>query len=120
MSTSPVVVARPARLLATLRAVLHLTWEASPSLVLTTVALSACGAVIPPIVIWPGKHLVDLVVGGADSGTSFGDVLPTVVALGTATAALRALAPIQAHRQTRFATVVELHAERCLLERLAE
>ncbi|MGH9225445.1 MAG: ABC transporter ATP-binding protein [Acidimicrobiales bacterium] len=107
-------------MLATVRSVLRLTWEASSRLVVSTVVLAGCAALIPPFVVWLGKHLVDLVVAGPTSGTTIADVLPTVVALGVATAALRALAPIQAHRQTLFATVVELHAERRLLERMAE
>jgi len=121
MSTASVRVQGTARsVVATIRSVLRLTWEASPSLLVTTVVLSAFAAIIPPVAIWLGKRLVDLVVGGGTSGTNLGDVLPTVVALGIATAAVRALAPIQTHRQMLFSTVVELHAERCLLERMAE
>jgi ABC-type multidrug transport system fused ATPase/permease subunit len=108
------------QLFATVRSVLRLTWEAAPGLLATTVALSVFAALIPPVVVWFGKHLVDLVAMGSDSGTTRGDVVPTVVALGVAAAALRALVPMQGHRQTLFGTVVELHAERRLLERVAD
>jgi hypothetical protein len=104
----------------TIRAALRLTWDASPSLLAGTVALSVFAALIPPVVVWLGKHLVDLVALGAGARSTTRDVLPTVVALGLAAAAMRALAPIQTHRQTLFATVVELHAERRLLEGVAQ
>ncbi len=110
----------PRHLFTTIRSVLALTWEASPALLATTVALSMVAALIPPVVVWLGKHLVDMVALGPASGRTRGEVLPTVIALGIAAAAMRALVPIQGHRQTLFGTVVELHAERRLLERVAD
>jgi ATP-binding cassette subfamily B protein len=120
MSRSASGAGGPRHLVGTLRAVLSLTWEASRRLLLGTVILSMLAALVPPVLVWLGKDLVDTVVAGQASGATTADVIPTVVALGVATAALRALAVIQSHRQTLFATVVELHSERRLLERAAQ
>ena len=120
MSRSVSGAGRPRHLVGTIRTVLALTWEASPGLLLGTVALSMLAALVPPLLVWLGKDLVDTVVAGQASRATPGDVVPTVVALGVASAALRALAVIQSHRQTLFATVVELHTERRLLERAAQ
>jgi len=77
--------------------------------------------ILPPVMVWLGKHLVDLVVDGASNPAITGrDLAPTVVALGVTAAVLRALGTIQGHRQTLFSSTVELHAERRLLARVAE
>lgn len=105
---------------ATLLSVLRLTWESSPRILGLTIVLSALSALVPPLIIWLGKHLVDQVVAGHRGGSvSTGDVLPTVIALGVSAAVLRALSTLQANRQVLFATTVELHAERRLLDRIA-
>ncbi len=109
------------QLAASLGGALRLSWDSSPSALRATIILSGLTAILPTLMVWLGKHLVDLVVKGSATGTVSGrDVAPTVVALGGTAAVLRALATIQAHRQTLFSTTVELHAERRLLERVAE
>jgi ATP-binding cassette subfamily B protein len=91
---------------------------ASPSSFRSVLTLSVFPALIPPAIVWLGKHLVDLVVE-ANRGTTTSDLLPTVAALGITTAALRALSTIQGHRREMLASAVELHSERRLLERVS-
>jgi len=86
----------------------------------TTVVLAALTAVVPPAMVWLGKHLVDLLVeSGGNPAITGRDLAPTVVALGALAGVLRGLGTVQVHRQRLFATAVELHAERRLLERVA-
>jgi len=107
-------------LLRTLADVIRLSWEAAPSTLVTALVLAGFQAVVPPVMVWLGKVLVDLVVKGASGGTVSGaDVAPTVVALGIGAAVLRVATTVAGHRQRLYATVVELHAERRILERLA-
>jgi len=108
------------QLAATLAGAIRLTREASPAAFWINVTISALTAVMPPLTVWLGKHLVDLVVRGQSrGGVSSADMVPTVIGLGATAAALRALSAVQAHRQTHFASIVELHAERRLLEKVA-
>jgi ATP-binding cassette subfamily B protein len=111
---------RTRRAIPILVGVLRLVWAASPAVLLATLAIAVASAALPPLSVWLGKHLVDLVVNNAAHGhTSARVVVPTVIALGASAAALRALTSIQSNRQIVFGTTVELYAERQLLERLA-
>lgn len=101
-------------------AVLRLSWDASPSTLVTALVLAALQAVIPPLMVWLGKQLVDLVVEGVRTGgITEADALPTVVALGAAAALLKITTTLAGHRQRLYATVVELHAEQRILDKLA-
>lgn len=116
----PVNGSRVRQLPKTVAAVLRLSWEASPSTLLSAVAVAVVQAVIPPLTIWLGKRLVDSVVAGAGTGSSrLRDLAPTIAALGIAGAAMRVATSIASHRQRLYATTVELHAERRLLEHVA-
>jgi ABC-type multidrug transport system fused ATPase/permease subunit len=100
---------------------IRLSWEASPSGLVATLALSVLASLAPLVVLWFGKRLVDLIVTGATlSRGARPDVIPTVLALGAATTATRALSAIGAQRRTLLATTIELHAERHLLEKVAD
>lgn len=110
---------RLAGLLGTMRSVLRLSWEAAPATLVTALVLAAFQAVIPPVMVWLGKILVDSVVEGGGGGASQGDLVPTVAALGIAAALLKLATSVAGHRQRLYATVVELHAEQRVLERLA-
>jgi hypothetical protein len=104
----------------TVRDALRLVREASPSAWRITVALAVGAALVPPVMVWLGKQLVDLVVDGAQEGASARTVVPTVIALGIVGAAFRTLSAIQTNRQELFSYLVEFHAEQQLLRRVAE
>ena len=103
-------------LLGPLGPAIRLSWEASPSGLVSALVLSVLASLAPLVVLWFGKRLVDLVVTGAAlNRDARPNVIPTVVALGAATAVTRALSAIRSQRQTLLAAAVELHAERRLL-----
>ena len=104
-----------------LAAAVRLGWDVSRSGLVVTLLLAMLASLAPLVVLWFGKRLVDLVVGyAASNGGARPDFVPTAVALGAATAATRALLAIRAQRQERLAVAIELHAERRLLEKIAD
>jgi ATP-binding cassette subfamily B protein len=111
---------RPQQLATTVRAALRLTTDAAPAALRVGLLVAGAGALIPPFVVWLGKRLVDEVIAGSrGTPTTLDDVIPTIIALGLATALQRVLAALLAHRDELFATSVELFAERRLLDRMA-
>lgn len=99
----------------------RIAWEASPRGFLVTAALATVSALLPPVLVWFGKHLVDLIVEGLTGGRlTFADLLPTVIALGVFAGAERALTIFRFNKQELFAWRVEQHATGRFLERAAQ
>ncbi len=88
----------------------RLAWDASPRGFVGAVALAMGTSLIAPVVIWLGKHLVDLIVVGRGGGLALSDVMPTIIAFGIAGAAERAFNNIRFHQQDVFARRVERQA----------
>jgi ATP-binding cassette subfamily B protein len=88
----------------------RLAWDASPRGFIGAAAVAMGSALIAPVVIWLGKHLVDLIVEGRYGRLELVDVLPTIVAFGVLGAAERAVGNIRFHQQDVFARRVERQA----------
>jgi ATP-binding cassette subfamily B protein len=88
----------------------RLAWDASPRGFVGTAALAMATALIAPVVIWLGKHLVDLIVESRTTHLELADVLPTIIALGVIGATDRALGNIRYNQQDVFARRVERQA----------
>jgi ABC-type multidrug transport system fused ATPase/permease subunit len=95
----------------------RLAWEASPRTFLGITALGLVSALIPPVVVWLGKHLVDLIVSGAHGVLHFKDLWPTVLGLGILAGISRALGQIQAAEQELFSRRVTVHARQRFYEK---
>jgi ABC-type multidrug transport system fused ATPase/permease subunit len=96
-----------------------LAWDASPLAFLGITAIGFVAALIPPVVVWLGKRLVDLIVRGGHGALHFSDLWPTVLALGILAGIARALQGIQAAEQELFAEQVGNRAEQRFLEKAA-
>lgn len=96
-------------------ACLRLAWHASPSGFVTTIVVSFLTSLIPPGVVWLGKHLVDLVAAAAVRPIAFSEVLPTVVGLGLLAGSQRALNQFESRRQRINSERVRREAERRFL-----
>ena len=90
----------------------RLAWDASPRTFVRIVALGLVGASIPPMVVWLGKRLVDLIVGGTHGAQHSADLWPTVLALGILAGIGQALTQIQGAEQELFSLRVSYHARR--------
>jgi len=97
----------------------RLAWEASPRTFVGITTLGLVGASIPPMVVWLGKRLVDLIVAGSHGALQFADLWPTVLALGVLAGIGRALTQIQGAEQELFSLRVSYHARRRFFEKAA-
>lgn len=97
----------------------RLAWDASPRTFAGIAALGLVGASIPPMVVWLGKRLVDLIVDGSHGALHSADLWPTVLALGVLAGIGQALTQIQAGAQELFSLRVSYHARRRFLEKAA-
>jgi ABC-type multidrug transport system fused ATPase/permease subunit len=77
-------------------------------------------ALIPPVVVWLGKRLVDMIVEGAAGRLTFADLWPTVLTLGILAGITRALQQIQGGEQELFSTRVSAYARKRFLEKAAD
>jgi ATP-binding cassette, subfamily B, bacterial len=82
---------------------LALSWRASPRHFLVIAIVALIGACLPPLEIWLGKRLVDIVA------VEHGDPLPMTIVLGLAFGAQRAVDMIRSNMQDLFAQRVERH-----------
>ena len=98
----------------------RLAWDASPEMFVWVCTIGLVGALIPPVVVWLGKHLVDLIVLGIQGAAEFRDLLPTVVMLGVLAGVSRAIAGIQGSEQELFAWRVTAHARRRFLAKASD
>src|SRR5688572_17022207 len=85
----------------------RLAWDASPGGFVWVAGLGLVTAILPPIVVWLGKHLVDLI---AEGGLRFGQLWPTVLALGILGGITRALTQVGNGEQWLFSRRVSYRA----------
>lgn len=95
---------------------MELAWSASPRLFLRYTLLGVIGAGLPPVTVYLGADLVNLIVRARLETPRFSDVLPVVVALWLATGLQRALGAYTGYGRNLFVRRVQLEAERRLLE----
>jgi ATP-binding cassette subfamily B protein len=98
----------------------RLAWAASPPGFLFVAALGLFTALLPPVIVWLGKRLVDLIVTGAHGRLTFHDLWPTVLALGIITGVSRALQSVQNTEQELFNRRIANHAEERFYRKAAE
>lgn len=100
---------------------IRLAWDASNIGFSITVAIVMVGALIPPLVVWLGKHLVDTIASALrDPSVTFADALPTVIALGVLAGLQRAVQIFSNNQQNLFGWKVEQHATRTFLRQASQ
>lgn len=97
----------------------RLAWDSSPRIFAWIAALGLAGALIPPVVIWFGKRLVDLIAEGSGGRLDFADLWPTVLALGVLAGVARAITQIQSSEQELFGWIVGARARIRFFEKAA-
>ena len=97
----------------------RLAWDASPTAFIVLSAVGVVGALIPPVVVWLGKDLVNEIVHGLGGRLHFRDLWPTVLLLGVLAGVARAMQGIQSSEQELFSRRVNIHARRRFYETAA-
>jgi len=97
----------------------RIAWDASPRRFVTVATVSMLTALLAPVLIWYGKHLVDLIVLGRERHVVLADIAPSVGMLALLFGADRALSTYRENMQELFARAVEQHASQKLLEKAA-
>ncbi|HEY5923063.1 MAG TPA: ABC transporter ATP-binding protein [Kofleriaceae bacterium] len=95
-----------------------LAWEASKRRFVWAAATALVSALLPPLAIWLGKHLVDLIVLGRGK-LDVADIWPAIAMFGIVAGAERAFANVRFHQQELFGRRVEMHATKRFLEKAA-
>jgi ATP-binding cassette subfamily B protein len=96
---------------------LAIAYRASPRSFALAAAIALINAALPPIEVWLGKHLVDLLVLG--EAREAADLAPTVVALGIVFGGHRVVDIFRWHNQELFVRRVERHVMRIFLAKAA-
>jgi ATP-binding cassette subfamily B protein len=99
---------------------IKLAWEASPPAFLGTAGVVMASSLIPPLVVWMGKRLIDLIVAGIQGKATFDDMIPTVVVLGILSGMQRAFQVYGNNQQQLFGWKVEMHATRRFLRQASK
>jgi ATP-binding cassette subfamily B protein len=82
-----------------------------------TAALAIVASSLPPVEVWLGKHLIDLLVLG--DAREVADLVPTSIALGLVFGGHRVLDILRSHNQELFVRRVEHHVMRIFLAKAA-
>jgi ATP-binding cassette subfamily B protein len=97
----------------------RLAWDASPTAFTVLCAVGIVAAVIPPIVVWLGRDLINGIVQGMGGKLPFSALVPMIVALGGLAGLSRAVQSIQASEQEIFSEKVGIQARRRFYEKAA-
>jgi ATP-binding cassette subfamily B protein len=97
----------------------RLAWDAQPTAFTILCIVGMAAAIIPPIVVWLGRDLINDISHGIGGKLHFGDLWPTVLALGVLAGLSRAMQGIQSSEQELFSRRVNIHARRRFYEKAA-
>ncbi len=98
---------------------IRISWDASPGAFVGIAVLSVLTSLMPPVLVWLGKHLIDLIVESLRTPLTFRDLLPTVIAIALVSGLSRALTAVQGTEHELFAYQVSHRAQSRFLERSA-
>ena len=105
-----------ARLRDNVAGALRLAVSASRRDFIAVALLAAAGAVMPTLILLASKHVVDMIVAGAQAQRGIDYVLPGVLLLGGLAASQRIYSTLQSSRQYLFSRRVALEVERRFFE----
>ena len=111
---------RAARVRRNLRLGMELAWAASPRLLVRYTVLGVVGAALPPVTVYLGAKLVNVIAAARLHALAFSEVLPIVVGLWLATGFQRALGAYTGYGRNLYVRRVQLEAERRLLEQASK
>ena len=111
---------RAARVRKNLRLGMELAWVASPRLLVRYTVLGVVGAALPPVTVYLGAKLVNVIAAARVHPLEFHAVLPIVVGLWLATGIQRALGAYTGYGRNLYVRRVQLEAERRLLEQASK
>jgi len=106
---------RASRVRKNLRQGIALAWAASPRSLIRYSLLGMVSATMPPIAVYLGASLVNLIAEARAQSLQLRDLLPIVIGLWIAAGAQRAVGAYMGYGRNLFVRRVELEAERRLL-----
>lgn len=92
-----------------------LAWAASPDALIRYSVLGIVSAAMPPVSVYLGARLVNVIAGAQAHTLHFRDMLPIVIGLWVVTGVQRALGAYMGYGRNLFVRRVQLEAERRLL-----
>jgi ATP-binding cassette subfamily B protein len=99
---------------------LALAWAASPKLFLRYTLLGMFSAVMPPIAIYLGAVLVNMIADARTNAVRFQDVLPIIIGIWLTTLVQRAVGAYIGYGRNLYVRRVQLEAEGRLLEKASK
>ena len=102
-----------------LRMGMALAWAASPRLLVRYILLTMFNAVMPPISVYLGAVLVNVIAGARLHATSFQEILPLIIGMWITIVVQRSTGSYIGYGRNLFVRRVELEAERRLLAKAA-
>jgi ATP-binding cassette subfamily B protein len=96
-----------------------LAWTASPRLLVRFTVLGMVNAIMPPISVYLGARLVNVIAGAHEHATTFQAILPIIIGLWVTIVVQRALGAYIGYSRNLYVRRVELEAERRLLAKAA-
>ena len=99
---------------------LALAWAASPRLFLRYTLLGMFSAIMPPIAIYLGAVLVNMIADARTNAVQFQDVLPIIIGIWLTTLVQRAVGAYIGYGRNLYVRRVQLEAERRLLEKASK
>jgi ATP-binding cassette subfamily B protein len=102
-----------------LRMGMELAWTASPRLLLRYTLLGMFNAIMPPISVYLGARLVNVIASARIHSTTFRDILPLILGLWFTVVVQRSAGAYIGYGRNLFVRRVELEAERRLLAKAA-
>ena len=117
---APTTKGRLGRVRKNLKQGLALAWAASPRLFLRYTLLGMFSAIMPPIAIYLGAVLVNMIADARTNAVQFKDVLPIIIGIWLTTLVQRAVGAYIGYGRNLYVRRVQLEAERRLLEKASK
>ena len=111
---------RAARVRKNLRHALALAWSASPVSLVQYSVLGMINSAMPPIAVYLGARLVNLIADARVQSLRFRDMLPVIIGLWLVTGIQRAIGAYMGYGRNLFVRRVQLEAERRLLAKASK
>ena len=116
----PVIKGRAGRVRKNLKQGVELAWSASPRSLLRYTLLGMLSSAIPPVTVYLGATLVNLISEARVRSLHFRDMLPILIGMWLATGIQRAIGAYMGYGRNLFVRRVELEAERRLLTKASK
>jgi len=99
---------------------LSLAWTASPKLFLRYTFVGIFNAIMPPVAVYLGSVLVDMIAVAKAEGLTFNDILPVILGIWFTIIVQRTVGTYLGYGRNLYVRRVELEAERRLLTKASK